>query len=446
MHRRIFRAAVFITAALTSACTSTSPPLSAQLQVSQAQQQRARDEAARLLAQPLNADDAVALALIHSRALQAALAEHAANLSGAQAQARLPNPVFAFERLVQGDHKELTRVLTIGLTEFITWPQRQRVAQSAQQAERLRSASAIVQTTLDARRAWVEAVSAQQKLSHFEDVLSAAQAAATLAQRMHSAGNFNRVALGREQRALLEARNAHTRAQFAALAAREALLRTLSLTETQAAQLQLPPRLPDLPPSPEPTAPDTHALRERLDMQLAQAQLHATARDLGLTRVTSWIDGLQLSGVRKTESASDPWRGYAIELPLPLFDWGDARRDAAQALYLAQLNRTAQTAIEARSQLVQAHHAYRSALEIAQRHQNELAPLRQSLAEEAQLLYNGMQLSVFDLLAQAREHAAEVVAALDAQREFWLAQAQLAAARAGLPRAASLSADDAPTP
>ncbi len=451
MTRSTIFSAVLIAAATLalSSCASTRTNYPPQLHRTEAQQQRAQDEATQVLAQPLSADDVVALALLNSHTLQAALAQHATALAQADAQARLPNPVFAFERLLQGEHKELTRMLTLGLAEFITWPQRQRVAHSAQQAERLRSASAIMQATFEARRAWIEAVSTQQKLRYFEDVLAAAEAAATLAQRMHAAGNFNRVALAREERTVLDARNAHTRAQHATRAAREHLLRTLSLTETQAEQLRLPERLPALPTAAR-TAPFTATLTERLDVQLAQAQLTATARELGLTQVTRWVDGLHVSAVRKVESGDTPWRGYEIALPVPLFDWGDARTDAAQAHYLEALHRTAQVGIEARSELIEAHRAYLGAYDIAQRHVQHIAALRDVVAEESLLRYNGMLVSVFDLLAEARRHAADVVTTLDAQREFWLADAQLTAAIAGQPLRTTLSApsavaqDDAP--
>lgn len=445
MYRQLSIAAALIAAATLAGCASTSWQPPSQLRTTEAQQQLAQDEAQRLLAQPLGADEAVALALSNSHALQAALAQHAAALAQARDQARLPNPVFAFERLLQGEHKEITRVLTLGLAEFITWPQRQRVAQHTQQAERLRVASTLVQTTFDVRRAWIEAVSAQQKQRYFEDVLTAAQAAATLAQRMHAAGNFNRLTLAREERALLDARNEHTRAVHAARATRERLVRALSLTQTQAAQLKLPERLPDLPTPPR-AQPSSQTLAARLDMQLAQAQLTATARELGLTQVTRWIDGLHVSAVRKVESGDAPWRGYEIALPLPIFDWGDAREGAAQARYVAQLNHTAQVGVEARSQLIEAHQAYLSAHDVAQRHVQHIAPLRDVLAEENLLRYNGMLVSVFDLLAQARAHAADVVSTLDAQREFWLADAQLTAAMAGLPTTSTLSTPRAVAP
>ena len=54
-----------------------------------------------LLAKPLGADDAVRIALAYSPSLQSMLYESAAGSASATQSARLPNPVFAFERLMQ---------------------------------------------------------------------------------------------------------------------------------------------------------------------------------------------------------------------------------------------------------------------------------------------------------------------------------------------------------
>ena len=58
-------------------------------------------------------------------------------------------------------------------------------------------------------------------------------------------------------------------------------------------------------------------------------------------------------------------------------------------------------------------------------------PLQKRIAEENQLRYNAMQLSVFELLADARDQVRSVNAALEAQRDFWLADADLEAALSG---------------
>lgn len=44
------------------------------------------------------------------------------------------------------------------------------------------------------------------------------------------------------------------------------------------------------------------------------------------------------------------------------------------------------------------------------------------------LRYNGMLVSVFELLADAREQISSVIAAIEAQRDFWISDADLQAA------------------
>ena len=60
-------------------------------------------------------------------------------------------------------------------------------------------------------------------------------------------------------------------------------------------------------------------------------------------------------------------------------------------------------------------------------------PLRKTIAEENVLRYNGMLIGVFELLADSREQIGSVIQAIDAQRDFWLADAALQATLIGRP-------------
>ena len=53
--------------------------------------------------------------------------------------------------------------------------------------------------------------------------------------------------------------------------------------------------------------------------------------------------------------------------------------------------------------------------------------------------YNGMLISAFELLADARDQVGAVTAALDAQQQFWLADAALQASVIGRPTSTTLS-------
>lgn len=431
----------------TTRIASDSGATGARWLVNDSQRAAARAEVERLLAQPLDADGAVRVALAASPKVQAALSEHAARVASGGAMARLGNPTFALERLTQGDTRELTRVLSVGLADFITLPQRRARADTRAQSDAVRTAGEILSLATEARTAWIHAVAAAQAARYYADVRDAALAAAELARRMESVGNFNRLARAREQAFYADASTQLARAQHAAFATREKLVRTLGLDASQAARLTLPSRLPDLPASArDERGVATRAFDDRLDVRLARAELEAIARDNGVSNVSHWINGLHLAAIRKAETGEERWRGFELEFPLPIFDWGDARRAAARAAYMAQAQRTAQVAVDAQSHVAEAYHAYRTSYDIARHYRDEIVPLRQAIAEENLLRYNGMLIGVFELLADARAQVASVIAAVDAQRDFWLADAALTATLAGhagatlSPRAPTVSA------
>jgi outer membrane protein TolC len=59
---------------------------------------------------------------------------------------------------------------------------------------------------------------------------------------------------------------------------------------------------------------------------------------------------------------------------------------------------------------------------------DEVVPLRKRISDEVLLRYNGMLASVFELLTDSRAQVGSVNAAIEAQRDFWIAQTNLQAA------------------
>ena len=299
---------------------------------------------------------------------------------------------------------------------------------------RLKGAGAALRAAGEARRAWVRAVAARQALIYHEQVQQAADAGAELAKRMQAVGNFSRLQRAREHAFYADSTARLALAKQSEVATREALVRTLGLDEAHARELKLPDRLPDLPEKARDEQTLTRfALEQRLDVQIARAELTRTARSQGLTRVQSIVNGLDLKGEYRTETGLTPKRGFEVDFPLPVFDFGDARRAEARALYMSALWRTAQVGVDAASQVRESHAAYRTAYELARHYRDEVVPLRKLIADEMVLRYNGMLVSVFELLAESREQIASVILSLDAQRDFWLAEGDLQSTLLGNP-------------
>jgi outer membrane protein TolC len=394
---------------------------------------------AELLGKPLAMDDAVQVALLNNKGLQASFAQLGIAEADLVQAGRLPNPGFTFGRLRRGSELELDRGVHFNLARLIALPwmkelEARRFAQTQGEVS-----MAVLSLAAETRKAWVNAVAAEETVRYMRQVLQAAEASADLARRMAQVGNFNKLQQLREQGFYADAAQNLARAERASLSRRETLTRLLGLWGAQAS-FGLPERLPDLPRQAT-EMPDIErmAMAQRIDVQAAKLGAEQTARNLGLTRATRFINVLEIGAVRNSSNAAPTQRGWEIGLELPLFDWGGARVARAEGVYMQAVQRARETAINARSEVREAYGAYRSAWDIAKHNRDEIVPLRQKIAEENLLRYNGMLIGVFELLADARAQIASVNASIESLRDFWLAQADLDMALIGKPSLAAVA-------
>ncbi|MYM34423.1 TolC family protein [Duganella sp. FT94W] len=383
------------------------------------------------LAQPLAADDAVQVALLNNRGLQASYWSLGVAEADLVQAGRMQNPVFDFKRSHGGGEVGYERTLTFNLVNLITAPMASRIEGRRFEQTKLLVANQALKVAADTRLAWVDAVAATQLADYAKQVEASAQASAELAGRMRKAGNWSSLDQAREQAYHAQTVAEVTHAQKAAVAAREKLTRLLGLSGEQAADYRLPDHLPDLPVAPRELADvEQIAVNERLDIQAARLDTEQTASTLGLTRTTRFINVLDLGAVRNTEGGTAT-RGYEISLEIPLFDWGSARVARAEATYMQSVNLLAQAAVDARSEARERYADYRASYELARHYRDHVVPLRKQISDQTLLRYNGMLMSVFELLADAREQATAVSGYINALKDYWTAQANLEAALGG---------------
>ena len=387
--------------------------------------EQARASVKRLLEVPLTADAAVQIALLNNRGLQATYADLGIAEADVVQAGRLRNPGFSYGRLRRGDEIEIERTFLFDLLGLITMPVRTALEKRRFALTQDRVAAEVLQVAAGTRRAWHRAVSARESAKYAEQVKEAAEAGAELARRMAAAGNFSQLDQAREQVFYAEAAAQLARSGQAALAERERLTQLMGLWGEDIA-FKLPDRLPDLPKAPREIAEiESLALKQRLDVQGAMKEAESIASSLGLTRATGFISVLELGYMRNSETGQPRQTGYEIEIRLPIFDWGSARYARAEHTYMQAVNRAADTAVRARSEVREAYNGYRTAFDLAQHYRDEIVPLRKRISDENVLRYNGMLISVFELLADARSQVAAVNAAIEALRDFWVAEANL---------------------
>ncbi|WP_211466729.1 TolC family protein [Collimonas silvisoli] len=394
-----------------------------------------------LLAQPLSADDAVKIALLNNKGLQASYSELGIAEANLVQAGRLPNPSFSFGRLRRGDDIEIDRSLMLPVMSLLTMPFASKIERRRFEQAQFRAAGDALAVADETRRAYFSAVAAQQTVSYMEQVKASAEAGAELARKMAAAGNWSKLEQAREQSFYADATVQLARAAQTQVAEREKLTRLLGLWGQHTA-FQLPDRLPDLPQAPQ--APqdvgdvEVQAMQNRLDIMMARRELSGLAGSLGLTKATRFINILD-AGLMHNNYNQSPSRenGYSIQLEIPLFDWGGARVAKAEALYMQAVNRSAELAVNARSEVRQAYAGYRSAYDIARHYRDEIVPLKKRISDEQMLRYNGMLIGVFTLLADARAQAMSVNGAIEALRDYWIAESALKMAQTGRTAAAA---------
>jgi outer membrane protein TolC len=378
-----------------------------------------------LLVSPINVDDAVQIALLNNRGLQANFFELGISESDLVQAGRLPNPGFAFSRTHQGSEVSIGRSIVFNLAQLLMMPAMRQIEQRRFEQTKREVTMQMLSIAAETRKAYYMAVAADQTVLYMRQVKQAADAGAELARRMAQAGNFNKLQQAREQSFYAEASLDLVRAEQMQIRSREKLTRLMGLWGSQTT-FKLPLRLPDLPKTPdEPANIEQLAMVQRLDVQAAVLGTGQLAKNLGLIKATRFINVLEVGAVRNTFNDQPAENGVEVSLELPLFDWGDAKVAKAESIYMQAVNRTEEIAVNARSEIREVYLAYRSSYDIAKYFQDEVVPLKKRISEENQLRYNGMLIGVFDLLADARSQIISVNSAIDASRDFWIAKADL---------------------
>lgn len=207
------------------------------------------------------------------------------------------------------------------------------------------------------------------------------------------------------------------------------MIRLLGLWDTDIG-IRLPQKLSVLPRQPL-SLPriEVDAVAHRIDLQIARIELAALAKSLNLTEASRFVTLLDVAGIdRKTrdpEGAPFRERGFDVQFQIPIFDGGEVRVRQAAETYNQAFNLLTEKAVNIRSEARDAFRVYRSTYDIAGHYQREVLPLRKIISEEMQLRFSSMQVDVFALLTEARQRIAALRAAIEAKRNFWLAQSEL---------------------
>ena len=170
---------------------------------------------------------------------------------------------------------------------------------------------------------------------------------------------------------------------------------------------------------------ETVAVERNLHLSAQRHLIEAQAAEMDREILTAMFPFLNV-GVVPTWTAMDDFVfGPAFATPVPIFDFGQAAypREASRLRMLledyaamAVELRAAARALEAQLQATQANAVYR---------RDVVLPLRAAVVAEAQLNYNAMTLTPFELIVAKRQQIEAAVAYVHALRDYWTARADL---------------------
>ncbi len=410
---------------------------------------RAEREIDALLASPLTVEAAVQIALLENRNLQMDYERLGIARADLVQAGLLENPVFSTSvRLPDGSGSgtNLEFGLVQSFLDVLLRPVRREIARTRFSEAERSVAAAVVEFAAEVRRAYFEALGAEQAAALRGLIAEAAQASAELAFRLHEAGNISDLQYASELGLYEGARVAWARAEAERLAAREELTRHMGLFGTRVAWT-LPDSLPELPETELALESlEARAIAGRLDLAAARKASEALAMQLGVTRDWRWLALFDL-GVSTERDPDGQWvTGPELALELPLFD----RRQGELARLATELrsadHHVIALAVEIRSEVRAARDRLLSMRRLVQHYRDVVIPVREAIVAGTQQEYDSMLVGAFELIAAKQSEYDVYHEFVEAVRDYWIARSELERALGGSPSTNHAPAPGEPSP
>lgn len=401
------------------------------------------DEVDALLAKPLTLDEAVQVALLNNRRLQATYEDLGIAQADLVEAGLLKNPVFdGSVRFLEGGGHSPTIDLGIAFDflDVFLIGLRKNLAAAQLEAAEARVTAAVLDLAAQAKAAYVEVQAAQQMLELARQAESATAVTAELAKRLHDAGNIRSLDLANERALHEESMLAVSRAETDLAERRERLNQLMGVA---AAAWTIDARLAEPPDQPVDVADlDRRSIDASLDLRAARAEIEVGRRELGITKPLGVLSELELGATAERDDGE--WEvGPSLATPIPIFSQGQpavaratARLRQAEHRYAATMTdiRASVRAVAARTQGLAGQ---------ANRYRTIVLPLRQSIVQDTQLQFNAMQVGGFELLQAKRDQIDAARRYVQTLRDYWLARTDLDLLASGrLPAMAASNANE----
>jgi cobalt-zinc-cadmium efflux system outer membrane protein len=395
-----------------------------------------------LLKGKLTAEQAVQIALLNNRDLQALYAELGIAQADLVQAGLLRNPIFDAAVLFpvsNGGRPDLDLSVVMNFLDIFYVPLRRRVAAARFDEVKTQVTGSVLDFAARVRTAFLLHQANEQLLELRQTIVHALGGSFEVARRLSEAGNMTDLDFAKERASLETGKLTLRSAEVTARQSREELNMFMGLWGKET-EWQSDDRLPDIPEQPlETDGIERVALARSVDLLNARQRIMVAGNQLGFNRWTALIPELHGGALGEREDGS--WEvGPTLEFPLPLFDQGQAKIGRA----MAELRRAQQQyyalAIRIRGTARAVRDRLEGARDRALYYRDIMLPLRERIVNEAQLQYNAMQLGPFQLLRAKEEQIETAAAYIETLRDYWLARADASQMLSGrLPGAAAIS-------
>lgn len=382
----------------------------------------AAEQVGSLLKGKLSVDQAVQIALLNNRKLQAIYSELGVAQADLVQAGLLRNPIFHTAVLFQnGASPDIEVGADLNFLEIFYRPLRRRVAAARFEEAKLLVTGAVLDFAGQVRAAFYSHQANEQMLELRQTIMQALDASFEIARRLSAAGNITDLDLARERAQFEASKLALRSAEVVVRQSREQMNSLMGLWGKET-RWQSDGRLADIPTEPLHVAElERLAVSSSLDLLQARQRILVSGEQLGFNRSTNWLPELDFGVHGEREEGS--WQtGPEIAFPIPLFDQGQGRIGRALAELRRAQNEYYALAVDVRSAARAFGDRVEGARDRALYYRDILLPLHERIVNEAQLQYNAMQLGPFQLLRAREQQIETAVAYIDALREYWLAR------------------------
>ena len=384
-----------------------------------------------ILKNPLTAELASKVALLNNRELQARYADLGIAQADLVQAGLLQNPVLeVMLSPSSGSGTNIELGLMQNFVDLLMRPARQKIAKAEYESVRLELAAHLVSFMSEVQVAYYAYLGAQESHAVTAEIEETERDTADLSTAFYRAGNISEREHTEHLAAAADAMAERYQSEQDMRARRGALAGVLGLSPV--GNWSAPSRLSPMPEqSIRLSGLEDRAVKERFDLAAHRSELHASLEEFGFEKDFRLVEemGLAISGEREPDGE---WLiGPTLEIPLPIFDQGQARVSAATLAVRGMRDRLLAEERQVRSDVILESEALSLSRTRATHLGAVVLPLREDVVRLTLAEYNYMLEGPFHLLEAQQETNETYRQYVIALTDYWIARVKLRAAIGG---------------